>query len=200
MNKPKIILFDVGGVLIADNDQTGSVILEQSGLEENLFWELWPDLVSRYGSGKMSEQQLWDELARHGGRLIDARENSIGKSFEDSLSVHHDVITLARELKSKGIIIAILSNTVDSHAEVNRRHGIYEPFGDNVFLSHEIGIRKPDTKLYSFVLERLSINDASQVLFIDDKSENLEPAKQLGMQTILAINERQIVRELQRLL
>lgn len=55
-----------------------------------------------------------------------------------------------------------------------------------VFLrSHEVGMRKPEKKMYKLALEKLEC-DASEVIFIDDIGKNLKSAREMGMRTILA--------------
>lgn len=56
-------------------------------------------------------------------------------------------------------------------------------FFDGVYLSHEIGFRKPNAASYKFILEKHQLK-ASETLFIDDKKENIEGADLLGIQTI----------------
>jgi putative hydrolase of the HAD superfamily len=60
-----------------------------------------------------------------------------------------------------------------------------DPFFPNVFISDEIGIRKPNPKIYSYALEKLSA-EAEQSLFIGDRFDyDVIPAKQAGMKTCL---------------
>ena len=80
----------------------------------------------------------------------------------------------------------LLSNTNDMHIEyVKETMGIenYERFKacfEQFYLSHEIKLRKPNTDIYEFVLQKNKLNP-KETLFIDDTEENTEGAKKLGI-------------------
>lgn len=59
-----------------------------------------------------------------------------------------------------------------------------EGFFTKAYYSHLIGLRKPTTEAFTFVLNDAGIN-AGETLFIDDTSENLPNAEKLGMKTCL---------------
>lgn len=75
-----------------------------------------------------------------------------------------------------------LSNTNASHTDVWRtRHAdLLRPLG-TLFLSHELGLRKPDPQIYREVARRLG-RAPSEVLFLDDAPANLAGAAAAGMQ------------------
>ena len=56
-------------------------------------------------------------------------------------------------------------------------------FNGGIF-SHEVGVRKPDLRIYKLALKTAGVA-ASEAVFIDDKPKNLVPAKALGMKVIL---------------
>ncbi|MEL0091903.1 MAG: HAD-IA family hydrolase, partial [Pseudomonadales bacterium] len=66
---------------------------------------------------------------------------------------------------------------------------------DLVVESSELGIRKPDPRIYQHTCNLLGI-DPSEALFIDDLGINLKPAKALGMRTIKVLTEDQALKEL----
>ena len=51
---------------------------------------------------------------------------------------------------------------------------------EQFYLSHEIKLRKPNTDIYEFVLQKNKLNP-KETLFIDDTEENTEGAKKLGI-------------------
>ncbi len=80
----------------------------------------------------------------------------------------------------------LLSNTNDLHIECvkeqmgmerfNRLKNAFEVF----YLSHEIGMRKPDAEIFEFVLEQNQLS-AHETLFVDDVKENTDSASNLGI-------------------
>ena len=80
-----------------------------------------------------------------------------------------------------------MSNTNEIHIqEIERRVG-YAFFSDfcslfeKVYLSHELGLRKPHTDVFKYILEEQSLK-ANETLFIDDSIQHVEGAVKAGLQ------------------
>ena len=86
---------------------------------------------------------------------------------------------IIERLHQAGYTVSLLSNTHDIHAKSNMLKGFYDTF-DNVFLSNEIGLIKPDMEKYKYVIKKLDTSP-KKCVFIDDKILNLVPARELGM-------------------
>lgn len=93
-------------------------------------------------------------------------------------------IKLIPKLKNK-YRIAILSNNQKNWPKkfIAKSH-IAELKGIPFFNSAKIGFRKPHKNIYQFTLKHLKVHP-KECIFIDDKPENIKPAKELGMHTIL---------------
>jgi putative hydrolase of the HAD superfamily len=74
---------------------------------------------------------------------------------------------------------------------------LYKKF-DEVVVSCEVGMRKPNPKMYKLILKRLKISP-KQTLFIDNQEWNTKPAKKLGEKVILYKNNKQLFKELNKL-
>ena len=90
------------------------------------------------------------------------------------------MIALVAQLRKMYKVVA-LSNTVDIHARYNEERGLFRHF-DQVYISHKIGVIKPDPRAFQFVIDDLHVLP-SECLFIDDKEENIVAARTFGMQT-----------------
>ncbi|MEL7480513.1 MAG: HAD-IA family hydrolase [Pseudomonadota bacterium] len=66
---------------------------------------------------------------------------------------------------------------------------------DHVLESSKIGLRKPDPRIYALMCEGLDV-DPKACIYIDDLGINLKPARQMGMTTIKAVSEAQILADL----
>lgn len=85
----------------------------------------------------------------------------------------------------------LLSNTNEIHeecfnAQLKAQVGFpsLNVFFDKSYLSHRVGLRKPDKRIFELVLSQNNLMPVN-TLFIDDTQQNIEMAKQLGIQTIL---------------
>jgi epoxide hydrolase-like predicted phosphatase len=91
-----------------------------------------------------------------------------------------------------------------SNAWSNARHNIKRFFQLHTFVklqifSAEEGLAKPDPRLYHLALSRLEVQPA-EVIFIDDREENILAAQQIGMHTILFEQNEQAIATLQSML
>ena len=90
-----------------------------------------------------------------------------------------DMAEIIERLHQADYTVSLMSNTHDIHAKSNFLKGFYDIF-DNVFLSNEIGFIKPDMDKYKYVLRKLDTKP-KKCVFIDDKIQNLVPARDLGI-------------------
>lgn len=70
---------------------------------------------------------------------------------------------------------------------------------EHVIESSELGIRKPDPRIYELACERLGVSPRNTV-YLDDLGINLKPARALGMQTIKVVSEAQAISDLEAVL
>jgi putative hydrolase of the HAD superfamily len=91
------------------------------------------------------------------------------------------------QMLSKKYRLFLLSNTDSIHIETfEQKSGasfyshFYQCF-EKVYFSFEIGMRKPNPEIYNYVLNKHDLS-AKRTLFIDDKKENTDAAKGLGIQ------------------
>ena len=73
----------------------------------------------------------------------------------------------------------------------------YENF-DAIEISCDDKLRKPDKKSFELIFKRLDVNP-KESLFLDDKQENLDEAKKLGMKTVLFKTNKQFFLDLEKL-
>lgn len=108
------------------------------------------------------------------------------KAYEEetsSIKYYKNVVEYVHSLKDR-CEIAILSNlTPFDKKRINKQYDLSQ--FNYVYLSFEIGMRKPDEKVYKYVLNDLKIAP-NQILFIDDDIENISTAKNCGWNTCQA--------------
>jgi putative hydrolase of the HAD superfamily len=67
---------------------------------------------------------------------------------------------------------------------------------DHVIESAKIGLRKPDPRVYTMMIERLGV-DPAKCVYLDDLGVNLKPAREMGMTTIKVVSAPQALTELE---
>jgi putative hydrolase of the HAD superfamily len=99
------------------------------------------------------------------------------------VGVHWPVVHRARELLEAGVPIALLTNNVKEWGDHWRATFPVDELFEVVVDSSEVGMRKPDARIYLLTCERLGVAPEASV-FIDDNAENIAAARALGMETV----------------
>ncbi len=176
------IIFDFGDIFINLDKKAPEIRLKELGLKE---WNADLDKLNhKFEKGKISTEEFLTGIQGHcqNPSLKDVKSawNSILLDFPD-----HRLEFL--QMLSKKYELYLLSNTDSIHiTEFERKTGInfYRDFYNcfkHVYFSYEIGMRKPDVEIYQYVLNNHSL-DPKKTLFVDDKMENTESAKSIGIQ------------------
>ncbi len=196
----KEVVFDFGGVVHSlDGVFTRGGIAVAYGLKVEEIALLLDSLLERMGLGVVTEDEFWNELSAKTAKPIpEERHEVLRKELRENACLYPEIINLVRDLRMFGVGLAVLSNTIPPHAEVIKEKGWYGMF-DEVFLSCELGLRKPDKKIYELVLSKLGLR-GEECVFVDDLQENLLPAGELKMKTVLAVSPGQVVFDVKTLL
>lgn len=177
------IFCDVGGVLLTngwDHEARRAAALH-FGLDRDDLEQRHADALADFETGRASLDDYLERTVFHCERPFsrDAlREFVLARSqpLEDALAV-------MRRLAAGPRLVASLNNESRDLNEYRiRRYGLRECF--SLFLSScYLGARKPDEAIYRRALG-ITQRDPSECLFIDDREENLVPARRLGMRTL----------------
>ena len=101
-------------------------------------------------------------------------------SYYDLIEGTRDIIF---ELAKKYKVYYLSDNVKERVDQLDERFGFLKWFTDGIF-SHEVGVRKPNPKIYEYALKKVNVLP-KEVVFIDDKESSLIPARQIGISTIL---------------
>jgi epoxide hydrolase-like predicted phosphatase len=192
----KTIIFDVGGVLIENHTMFNDVI-DEFGLKKEDTQEYYAEIMKRFDRGEIDEKTFWELFKERFKITKDIIEPCpLVKFFgQGNKIIKNDVVSVVLNLKENGYNLAVLSNTILCHAEYIKKLGLYEIF-DEVFLSYEAGMRKPEPEIYIYALKKLELKP-EEVIFIDNQIENTEAAEKLGIKSILFENADQLKEELE---
>lgn len=195
--KLPVVVFDFGGVIAkADTAQMSEFLTASFAINKD---ELSNALraMQIFVSNGGSEKEFWEQYA------ITKRVNlpndwfdQYGTVIRRSITEIPETLALVKALQSHGYQTAILSDVTQYQAEILRNMGYYDLFSP-VLLSCNTGLKKPDPKAFQNLLQNLNLLPC-QILFIDDKSENVNSAKNLGIDAIHFLNPTQLKDELEK--
>ena len=127
---------------------------------------------------------------------------------ETGVELYEDSLPVVRELRARGTRTALISNCSHSTRPIVDRLGLDEEF-DEVLLSFEVGIHKPDPGIYREALRRLGDVAPERSVFVDDQPPYCDGAAVLGIETFLIdrsgdgtpdLNGHRVIRDLRALL
>lgn len=195
MVNDKIVIFDWGGVIESHREEEynqsqaiinimrkyGCTLNDDKIIEIYSNYSIEQHKYYTFSESDISELKKWFENIK--------RNLSINCSLEEFVESYHtdlkkvfyykDVVNYAHNLKDK-CNIGIFSNLMQIDEERINYQVDLKVF-NYVFLSYQIGCRKPDEKAYEIVENSIGIKPEN-ILFVDDSIENIIVAKKRGWQ------------------
>jgi len=178
------VIFDYGRVLsLAPSLAELQKFAELVGITEPPFFEIYSATRHDYDRGLTDFRQHWKAFADAAGVELGPAQVERIAEMETLmwLRVNPEALALTREIKAQGMRTAILSNMPhDLLAYIRREFSWLDEFEVKVW-SCELGTVKPDPLMYRACLDALGC-DAGQTLFFDDRPNNVEAAREVGME------------------
>ena len=184
MPGPKAVVFDLGKVLVDfDYSIAGRRIAARGRVSAKAVQEFidHSPLLFRFETGQVSREQFFAEVQAATGFRGTIEEFS--EFFSDIFTTIEPMVKLNAELRQRGVPTYIFSNTNElAISHIRSRFPFFSQFNDYI-LSYEHGAMKPDAKLYE-VVERTSRLAGSDLLYLDDRQENVAAGVARGWQVI----------------
>lgn len=152
-----------------------------SDVEVQKFLDQTP-LLHRYETGLMTRREFFDAVREHTGYRGGIEE--FGGFFADIFTEMPEMTALHAAIRRKGIPTYIFSNTNDLAVEHIRRAFPFFANFDGYIFSHEVGAMKPAAKIYE-ALENLTGKCGADIVYLDDRPENIAAGAARGWQTVL---------------
>jgi len=106
------------------------------------------------------------------------------------------MLDAVRAAKRAGVRTGLISNSW-GHGRYDRT--LFPELFDGVVISGDVGLRKPDPRIYELGAESVGL-PPSACVFVDDLPGNLKPARELGMATVHHVRAEQTISELEDVL
>ena len=160
------------------------------------------DFMQAYKSdltkGKISLIDVYSKIIKQFGLNNLSVKDIVSKHLEIFQKIIEDlneeVISLIKKLRENYSVVCLVNAELDVVPLVRRR-GIYDYF-EHAYISTELGMEKPNPEIYRVVLNDLNCKP-SEAIFIDDKENNINSARKLGINSILYKNFDQLKKELE---
>lgn len=177
------IIFDLGDVFLNLNHQASVTAFQKLGLKE---WTA--DLKASallFETGKLEELQFMEAIQKE---IPTAELSEIRNAWNAIIGDFPlERLEFLEKLQNQYDIF-LLSNTNPTHID-KFEHSVGLTFArefyahfNKIYFSYETKVRKPDTAIFNLILQQNNLKP-SKTLFVDDTLENIEAARQLGINT-----------------
>jgi putative hydrolase of the HAD superfamily len=100
-----------------------------------------------------------------------------------AIAVHWPVVHRVRRLRDDGVRLALLTNNVREFGDAWRATFPVDELFATVVDSSEVGMRKPDPRIYEHTCALLDV-EPTDAVFLDDNADNVDAAAALGLETV----------------
>ena len=182
---PRAVVFDLGKVLLEfDYRIAARALAADSDLDADAILEILDQspLLHRYECGALDSRAFEREVRERTGYR--GATEAFGWAFADIFTEVAAMTGVLDELRRIRVPAFLFSNTNElavRHIQSNFK--FFEAFERRV-LSYEVGAMKPDTRAYEAV-ESVTGLQGADLLFLDDRADNIAGAKRRGWQVIL---------------
>ncbi len=196
---PKALYFDLGKVLVEfSHERMCAQLAEVAGISPEAVGEaIFESKGSRaaleqYELGQITTAEFFDHFCGVTGTLPDRQR--LADAVCDIFSPIEPMWELVRRLAAAGNRLAILSNTNRLQWEyiADGRFPLVA-MGQNMsafewaVLSYEAHSMKPDPAIYELAIRRAGVT-AEEIFFTDDRLENVEGARAVGIDAVLFVD------------
>lgn len=200
----RAVLFDFGGVLYRTPDRRWMKKWQKLlGLDKD---EVISSIVSSQDDspylqavmeGRIPESEIWERMGRR-WKLSPLLVRWLRRSSFSRQRLNHDVAEFLASLRPE-YRTGILSNAgSDARSMFTSIFG-FDRLVDEMIISAEEGIVKPDERIYQIALDKLGV-EPEETVFLDDLRVNVEAARQLGIKAVQFFNPSQAISDIRALL
>ncbi len=200
-NSPSIraVIWDLGGVLLRTHDRSGRERWEKKlglaprELEAIVFG---CDMSRQAFVGRAEVEDIWQAVADQLG-VPEKDRAQMEQDFWSGDQIEHGLVSFIRQLRP-AYKTGLISNAWNPLRSLMAEWEIADAF-DHLTISAEIGIAKPDPRIYAHSLDALQVVP-QQAIFVDDFVENITAAHKFGLHTVHFKQPEQAIAEVKDLL
>ena len=174
--KIKAIIFDFFGVICHEVHQSW---FDEHRNKFNLTQDEYSENSHKVDLGIITEKGFISFYSRK----TNIPENDIQNKFNSYIKIDNNLIDLIKDLKKKYKIGLLSSASSEFIREIINKNNLENIF-DNIIISSEVGLIKPDPEIYKLSLKNLGVLP-EEVIFIDDRQKNIDGAEAVGIKSIL---------------
>lgn len=193
------VVFDVGGVLIDWNPRhLYRKLFDDAAEMERFLTEVCTQAWNEQADAGRPTAEITEELCRvHPEKrpLIESYyarfAEMIGNAFDESVAI-------VERLHGSGMPLFVLSNFSAETFPIARQRFPFFGYFSGLVISGSEGMKKPERRIYELLIDRFDLTP-SRTLFIDDRADNTQAAREAGWRALQFTSPQQLAYDLQAL-
>lgn len=191
------VVFDLGGVLVENPALPLKLFCAKKlGVNSDKLGPLLDKYISEFQIGYISEQKFWEHITSDLNISLPKEESLWKEAIKSAFIINREMEKLLIKLKKNKYQIVLLSNTELPVLKVIEESRINE-FFDLRFFSCVEKVAKPDVEIYNRLMKSIN-SKPEELIFIDDREENIITANKIGINGIHFKNYSLLIRKLQK--
>ena len=193
------VIFDFGYVLsLPPQPSDYQRLAELAGMDGETFEEIYWGQRADYDRGVIDGPTYWRRVAAIAGKQLTPERIDSLIAYDIAIWMRANPVMMewVRGLKRGGMKIAVLSNMPIEISRHMRQHAPWFSEFDYVCFSAEVHLAKPEAAIFHACLKIVQ-SKPEECLFIDDREENVEAARALGMRALRFESVQQMAAALQ---
>jgi len=156
------------------------------------FRQLWGRNRLAYDRGDISYEAYWSKLVEEARVKMDPQQlQQVGRwDLEMWGHVNPTMVEWVEQIRLSGIRTALVSNMPHEMIRYSRRNFSWLKHFDHTTFSAEVRLVKPEAAIYRHSLDGLGVA-AEEALFVDDREQNVEGARAVGLRAVQFSSVRQ---------
>lgn len=195
----KAVFFDLGGVIVRTEYQAPRQHLAESlGMDYEDIDKIVFGSVSaaRASIGEIDEEEHWRNVMKT-LKLPASEYPRVREEFFAGDVIDREIVEFLRAIKPK-VKTGVISNAWSGLRNYIQREKFDDAF-HHMVISAEVGVAKPDARIYHIALEQLQVK-AKEAIFVDDVLENIEACEKVGMKGVHFKDAKSAIKQVKSLL
>jgi len=183
----KAVVFDYGQVISLPQDP-GVIdrLARRAGVAREQFEPLLWSLRGEYDRGIITVKEYYKDLLSKLGVSLDEKsvDELITMDLDSWKNINSSTVALMEDVRKAGCVLGILSNMPHDFLAWARRHIPVFALSQVSVFSCDVNLIKPEEAIYKKLLSMLAMK-GPEVVFFDDKPENIQGAQAVGIRAFL---------------
>ncbi len=186
----KVIAFDFADVIV--EGPVSGWLKKNRSENTKADWHEYKQKAHLWDTGQMDSKAVYEFLSK----LTGIDEEAIWKELYETAHLNVELVELIKRLKPS-YKIAIFSNYISEQLKKLLVHHKIDKLFDEVIVSSEHGVKKPDPKFFEALVTKAGVNK-DEIFFTDDNLDNIEAASTFGIKAYRFTTVGKLIEDLQK--